>query len=373
MVRYTLPPYYWKRTNARTVDDERCWGQGVSGQGVWTGYQSGFNNIPVPGAVEWDPFNRPDKILELRAGKNAIDYSWKCHEADSHKWVNIDQLVHWTPWTPDGPYQGGGRPKTQTLFAQNDPDKLSTYGLSQYHNSSGSTEGWYWDYTCPNWANMPIVPMAWFWKEMQQSIVLNAWPGADKPDFTCAGTEHEQYLYGPTQWFIKGIPLLGEDNRLISTSTMVAIKISLHLHAKIRESAIYAPTWGPFAWKQLYAHTKGNYIFQNSYVRYRTGGARRTWQNLDGESGTDAQKRHPRDPPYNESSQYPATNRPRIIEEETETQEDRNEIRITFSKEGGREQVQILPPERPIRRKTPIRDPSMKPIDTALMSDIQMG
>lgn len=372
MKRFVIPPYYWKRPNARTVNDVDNWGQGFNGEGVWTGKLSGYTHNPTPGAVEWDPLNRPNKIMELRAGKNAIDFSWHCHEADKNKWVNIDRLVHWTPWTPDGPYIAGGRPLSQELFAQNDPDLLSTYGLSQKHTQSGDGVAWFWDYTLPNWANLPIVPMAWWWKEMRESIVLRAWPGITKPDLAAPGTEAEQYLYGPTQWFLKGIPLLGEDNSLIQTSTQVSIKIELKLKAKRRESAIYAPTWGPFAWKQLYSHTKKNRIYQEPVVRYRTGGMRRTWQNVESlnyQNGTDVAQ-HPRQAPYGTGT-YPLGNRPKIIEEENE-QPEKEEIQVTFNKDG--ERVRIHIPERPVRRKTPIREPSTStPIETTLMKDIQMG
>lgn len=379
MVRFVLPPYYWKRPNARTAPDSRVWGQGDEGEGVYPGYYTDMTNNPTPGAIEWDPLNRPDKIMELRAGKNAIDFEWHCHESDKNKWVNIDRLIHWTPWTPDGPYQTGGRPFSLRLFAQNDPDQLSTYGLSLKHGSTSdggtASDRWFWDYTIPNWANMPIVPMAWWWKEMRESIILNSWPGNQFPDLCAPGTEYEQYHYGPTQWFLKGIPLLGEDNTLIKTSTQVAIKITLTLKAKRRESAIYCPTWGPFAWKQLYSHTKGNRIFQESLVRYRTGGARRTWQNRQSDipETTDGIKKHPRVPPYG-SNTYPNTQRPLgILEEETEElQNDKEELRVTFTREG--ERVRIQMPERPVRRKTPIRDPSTsKPIETQLMETLNMG
>lgn len=369
MQRVILPPYYWKRINSYTVDDVRCWGQGKNGEGVWP-YTDGSGSNPVPGGLEWDPLNRPDKIKELRAGKNAITFSWKCHEADSKKWFNVDRLVHWTPWTPAGPYCGGGRPLSKQIVSQNDPFNLSTYGLSKSHGND-TNPGWFWDYTLPNWANMPIVPMAWWWKEMQNSIIEEEWPGTPRPDFTAAGTEAEQYLYGPTQWFIKGIPLLGSDNRLIETHTMVALKISLHMHAKRRKSALFAPTWGPFSWLQLYSHTKGNMIFQEPTARYRTGGMRRTWQNREGAPG---EKYFPREAPYASNQNYPPSNRPKagpVAEEEEETQHD-YEPTVTFSK--AQESATIQVPKRPARRMPFFRTPSQsEPAEVTMMKDVQMG
>ncbi|QMI57783.1 capsid protein [Pacific black duck chaphamaparvovirus 1] len=371
MKRVILPPYYWKRCNAYSSADSDNWGQGLAGAGVWPG--DATNQNPQPAAVEWDPLNRPDKVMELRAGKNAIDYSWSCHPADANKWVNIDQLVHWTPWTPTGPYCGGGRPKSLQLLSQNDPYNLATYGLSKKHNSGGDAPGWFWDYTVPNWANMPIVPMAWFWKEMQQSIILNQFPGIRKPDIGWPGTEAEQYLYGPTQWFIKGIPLLGSDEHLIETTTMVAIKITLELEAKTRESAIYAPTWGPFAWRQLYSHTKGWRVFQPSMVRYRTGGMRRTWQNFEGNDPTD--KAYPRETPYETTTTYSVQNRPKIIGEEEDYIDPQKdlEIRVRYDKQGGERVVmERRTPERPPR--TRFRSPTeSEGAEVRMMKDLQMG
>lgn len=373
MQRFVLPPYYWKRVNSFSVQDKKNWGQGLDGSGVWPGVPDQPTQNPVPAAVEWDPLNRPDSIMELRAGKNAITFNWTCHESDKGKFVNMDQLVHWTPWTPDGPYIGGGRPGTKKIVSQSDPYYLSTYGLSREYNSDTANPGKFWDYTVPNWSRLPIVPMAWFWKEMQESIIMENPSGTLYPDLIYPGTEREQYMYPPTQWFIKGIPLLGSDNQLIETTTMCAFKISLHLQCKPRKSAIFAPTWGPFAWRQLYSHNKDNYIFQPSMVRYRTAGMRRTWQNRAGNNAT--QEWFPREPPYTSdtsgNSYYPLSNRPRIIEEEEHPQEDQ-EPSVSFSK--AREKATIRLPERPPRRSTPFRAPSQsEPADVSMMRDIQMG
>lgn len=288
--RYELPIYRWKVPHFRTATDS-TWGfrpQKGSGIGV-------YPNENTPSGIFWDPLNKPDSIMELRPGKNSVSFSWECHACDSGKWFNLDSLASWWPWTATGPYAGKARAGTRQYTSEEDPDALST----QYQSEPPTN-----DYTLMNLALQPIVPTGWWWKEMQQSIVQEFNPL--KPDLFFPGTEYELYKYPITQWFIKMIPLFDDNGTNIQCSANVSIKMSLHLKAKPRRSAIYAPSWGPFAWKPLYTAQTQNLNFYPANIRYRTGGARRTWQNILTSVNSSGQAvssdGHWREDPYNVAS-----------------------------------------------------------------------
>nr|QKE55006.1 MAG: capsid protein [Parvoviridae sp.] len=310
--RYKWPIYRWRVPDHRTPH-ENVWGQGMEGNGVFFAYKTGVSSgkLPSPSGIYWDPLNRPDHIKELRAGKNAMSFNWECAPCDSGKFFNLDQLASWIPWTPAGPYCGARRPGTHTFAYGEDPDQLTTFGLAQSAQSesaSGTTGVIPWqDYTIPNFAYIPVVPNSWFWKEMHNSIVesdTGVYP-KDKPDLYCNGTEYENYKYPPAQWFCKGIPLLDGSDQLIKTTTQASVKVELILQCKKRRSALFCPTWGPFAGKQLYHHDSSSRIYQPNMLRYRTAGARRSWQNWNrwyrtGQDNTQQQQvqAHPREDPY---------------------------------------------------------------------------
>nr|WPH57527.1 VP [Ursus thibetanus ussuricus chapparvovirus] len=288
------PIYTWQTENARnnssatysyltSIDSYSSWPR-VREQEV------------IPTGVFWDPLNDADGILELRPGKNSMSFSWQHHPCDENKWFNIDQLAKWFPYTVDNPYiryQTYGPPGSYKITGEDDPDQLTS-------DSSWSTFSNKNDPTIPDLLEMPIVPMQWFWQEMQKSIVTV--PDIKKPLLHWAGTEYECYKYGPTQCFLKGIPLFDDNDTHVATTTQGCFRISLHLAVKKRRSRIYAPTWGPLSWRQCYA-TDTPYV--PSLVRYRTGGARRTWTNIDrNQEGVD-QNRHYREDPYDNTTTVP--------------------------------------------------------------------
>lgn len=311
--RYKWPIYGWRRPDHRTPSSE-VWSQGEAGGDaiLHTFYSGESDTQPLPTGIFWDPFNRPDHIKELRAGKNSMSFAWSCHPSDAGRWFNFDQLASWIPWTAAGPYCGGKRPGTFQYAYTEDPDQLSSYGLAQKNENNSSTAGstgvrpWQ-DYSIPNFAFIPVVPNTWWWKEMEASIIESQTGSTGemryKPDKYYAGTEYEMHKYPPTQWFCKGLPLLDGANQLIRTSTQVAVKMSLHLQCKKRRSAIYSATWGPFAGRQLYHADYTSRIYQPAMIRYRTAGARRTWQNVNRWGNTSASdnyqlQAHPREDPY---------------------------------------------------------------------------
>nr|QKE54900.1 MAG: capsid protein [Parvoviridae sp.] len=261
------------------------------------GYDNNYGDRPS--GVIWDPLNRPKHLMELRPGKNSIGWSWECHACDKDKWFNFDQIAWWYPYTPEGPYNvTHKRPGEYVMTSETDPDRLA----SRYENNP-----WINDYTIPNWGQIPVVPMMWWWKEMQESIA----PLKESNDVNrrrinqhFVGTEYECYKYGPTQFFIKLIPLFDGNGTHISTTANVSIQTTLNLSCKRRRSAIYAPTWGPFSWYDIYTAQTIHRRFAPALIRYRTGGARRTWQNLADDA--DDLISHPRETPYNWKSTVPS-------------------------------------------------------------------
>nr|QUS52584.1 capsid protein [Mute swan feces associated chapparvovirus 6] len=329
--RYQWPIYQWRKPNMRTVFPD-VWSQGKVGQAGVHDVQAETGNtsitqgkLVVPTGVFWDPFNRPDNIGELRAGKNSISFNWNVHNIDEDKWFNLDALAAFAMWGPDGPYCGQGRPGTFKETTAMDPELAVTYGLAQKTSAaagdSNSSAIDYADYTIPNYYNMPIMPTKWFWKELQQSVA-EWFPGTAgstgdlipwwwKMNKHWPGTEKECAMYPPCQWFTKGIPLYDVGNTHIRTSTQVSFQITLTLEGKKRRSAYFCPTYGPTSGQQLYYINNERNIFQPACIRYRTAGMRRTWQNMapeykySGTNGTQNQnqnitnlKKHPRVGPF---------------------------------------------------------------------------
>lgn len=304
--RYKLPIYTWYPPNARsrsarTYDN---WDSGASDRlsSVYPGgTQLGSTTVSYakrPTGVIWDPFNRPNHLMELRPGKNAIEFSWHCHDCDADKWFNLDQMAWWHPYLPEGPYDWGHvRPGEYVLTSNVDPDRMA----SRYENNP-----WVNDFTIPNWAYLPIVPMMWWWKEIQESCALAQNTSTEltkKINQFFVGTEYECYKYGPEQFFIKLIPLFDDNGTHISCTANVSVQTTLTLDCKKRRSALFAPTWGPFSWYDLYAANNINKNFKPNLIRYRTGGARRTWQNIA--DNYDQNLSHPRETPYNTNTTQP--------------------------------------------------------------------
>nr|UNY47992.1 MAG: capsid protein [Chaphamaparvovirus sp.]UNY48114.1 MAG: capsid protein [Chaphamaparvovirus sp.] len=294
--RYQWPIYSWRKPYCRNLFDDN-WSQGKSGQaGVYdTDATTSLadSHQAIPNGVFWDPFNCADEIGELRAGKNSIEFSWAPADCDANKFFNLDWLAAYSTWTVDGPFQGEGRPWTLYKTIDMDPGNFATYGLamSQSQSNTGSQPKKYQDYTVPNMFNMPIMPTTQFWIEIKNSIV--DWYGESsqqqsgtmtwfkKPDKYWSGTEYEACTYPPQQWFCKGIPIYDAGNNPIKTTTQVSFRIEITLEGRKRRSAYFAPTYGPTSGDQLYYQHNSKGIFQPACIRYRTGGRRRAWQNMN--------------------------------------------------------------------------------------------
>lgn len=304
--RQTLPIYAWKIPNSsarsrNTYDDHpnNYDMQNLGSSGVFP-VGSGASNPLRPTGILWDPLNRPENIMELRPGKNAVTFTWETHPCDEGKWYNIDLMSWWYPYTPEGPYHSQRqRPGSYRFTAGPDPDRISNRWEAQPPVN---------DYTWPNYANIPVVPMGWWWHEMKSAVPdglagLQHWE-YKYIDLMFSGTEYEKYKYGPTQWFIKMIPLFTDQGVHIECSAQISLKTELYLSCKKRRTAIFAPTWGPFPWKWLYSAKTGDQSFKPAAIRYRTGGAKRTWVNIADATGA-AIGYHPRVTPYSKGNEVP--------------------------------------------------------------------
>nr|QKE54880.1 MAG: capsid protein [Parvoviridae sp.]QKE54884.1 MAG: capsid protein [Parvoviridae sp.] len=254
--------------------------------------QTDYNRRPT--GLLWDPLNKPSDIMELRPGKNMMSFGWSVHPSDAHLWFNLDTMAWWYPYTPEGPYHvNRGRPGQGSYEPYCDPDKLAQrYEYNPHVN----------DYTIPNFANLPVVPSAWWWQEMGTSIYQG--PTFDRIrylDMLYRGTEKEQALYPPTQFFLKMIPLFDENGTHIELSSQIVIQTELILSCKVRQSAYYAPTWGPFNWHKLYSARAADRFFEPATIRYRTAGMRRTWQNMQQRT----RNSHPRTTPLDDNTENP--------------------------------------------------------------------
>lgn len=309
--RFELPIYKWavpdsRATTANTynnaLDLQQARDNLTNHSGVYPAGEAGTevtDYFKRPSGVLWDPMNRPEDLMELRPGKNTIRFSWECHECDSNRWFNFDLMAKFHPYTPESPYHSyRARPGQYTYTTTTDPNRLA----SRYEHNPAIN-----DYTIPNYDDIPVVPMAWWWKEMQESIMpfenqanglyLSFW---QYMDLYFAGTEYEMYKYGPTQSFIKMVPIFDHSGTHIDASAQISVKTTLHLSCKKRRSAMYAPSWGPFNWHNTYSARGVDRGFRLGLIRYRTGGARRTWQNVGTKKDANNTEKlqHPRLPPF---------------------------------------------------------------------------
>lgn len=352
--RFVLPRYLWPMTNPAgterwTWNLAPLYTRDQESTNVLLSPDGAFPSLGYyPGGLVWDPFNRPDELKELRPGKNSVGFSWERHECDSERWFNVDQIAAWCPYMASGPYNySHQRPGTLETNQWMDPTLLS----SQYQYNAPCN-----DYTIPNWSDMPIVPMQWWWKEMQQSINIIGGRIEDDlrlkyMDLWFNGTESECYKYGPTQTFIKMIPMINDQNVNIECSAQIAVKTQLKLSVKKRRSAIFCPTWGPLPWRAVYAANSKNRNFMNTMVRYRTGGQRRSWQNCGGSANY---KSHPRYAPFQNTPVSSGTG------------QDGTRARPIVTRPRPKAETRVTPSAPPMDICAPISDPIYPPLDQFL-------
>lgn len=301
-----------------------------------TDFEYAYNDIS--GAF-WDPLNRPDDLMELRPGKNMIEFSWSTHEVDSNIWFNTDRIASLTPYGRPRPTDVDpgvwNMPLRVRMIDPRGPGNsvhrwghLKQFGLVK--NGEALTvpmvqmapEG---QMTIPSWRRWPVVPSRWFYKELQQQnpyvyqnmvtrIYAKDVSGCPDPtagtgagttagdaqitgpyqDIKFPGTEYEQHKYPPTQWFLKTVPLFDNAENRISVEMQMWMHITVNITGKSRRSALYAPSWGPVLPMDLYSVNMDTNFGEN-YMRVRSGGARRTW--YDPSEGPPEMLYNPRHPP----------------------------------------------------------------------------
>lgn len=298
-LRMELPLYTWHWPFIRAYSDET--------EDYPHGGGSG-EQIPIyrynPSGNFWDPMNRPNKLMELRPGKNAITFTWHCHDTDHDNWYNLDQLAALWPYEPQGPYTPPRHPKPHTykVYGNCDPDILARRGEKVKLQSNKPLN----DYTMPDLAMMPVTPCTWFWKELAENVSTDpAKYWIKMPNLFKAGTEQGIYKYPIMQHFIKLIPLWQENGTTINCYAQICVKSTLKVAVKKRRSAIYCPTYGPYKWRDLYSSTVPDLSFKPAFIRYRTAGARIQWaQELGAPTpfSDDAKKAHPRRTPYDDDA-----------------------------------------------------------------------
>lgn len=290
--RYMWPRFKYNIPNARPTEQNTFANMADMNQGC-------YPSVNIPTGVIWDPMEDPSSIMELRPGKNAMSFHWEVHDVDKDKWFNLDNMAWWYPYGHANPFPLQ-MPGQYHLSMEVDPDRLQ----SRWQYKTGR------DYTMADFMDCPVLPMSWWWKEMAESIIPNKQQTALDDERKQAflrfpGTERELCHYPPMQWFAKGVPLFDEHESLIKTIYFCSVKIELYLKGKKRRSKIWAPTWGPFNQSIYTAKTEWT-KWTGSYIRYRTGGMRRTWLNYEGEGKSDdtgtgtttVDKAHPRETPY---------------------------------------------------------------------------
>nr|QTE04105.1 MAG: capsid protein [Cygnus columbianus Chaphamaparvovirus] len=340
--RYNLPLYQYRPPLFHLPSNNTFSWDNANGVGI-------FPVNETPTGVVWNPLNRPEELQEYRPGKNSMTFSWSPHDCDAGKWINLDQMAYMTPCPVYGPYALKNRPGAFQMTDQVDPDFFcSRYQGNQWEN----------DYTLPNLADQPLVPHAYFWKELQQSIINqnsttkpNNANQAMKPNLYYPGTEYSLWKYGPNQHFTKLVPIIDSNNTNIAFSAQTAVKVELNLKCKKRRSAFFCPTDGPYSAQQMYSANLEKIVFTPSYIRARSGGARILWQNLTDTTGT-TNDGHYRIDPYSSSTTVgagPGVGGTRSAFTSTYTQAEPTELRVTFSKENDR--VVIEQPQAP-KRKT---------------------
>lgn len=285
--RLVLPTYLWETPSTAPVDNTTWAWDAVppaypTAGTTWPDTGQG-NKVSFGSGVFWDPLTDPDSIMELRPGKNSMTFNWSAHGCDESIWYNIDQLAKLLPYVPEGPwtdrtsttgntseYGPGGTRIPNPIFQ--DPMPQSSF-TSTATETAEKYKGQFAEYSMPNLLNLPVVPIQWFWIELEKNLIETK--DTTKPQLNWPGTEYAAYKYPPTQCFVKGIPLYDENNTLISTTTQGCLRVTLHLKVKKRRSRYFAPTWGPMSW-EMTSMIQSPFVL--STVRYRTAGARRGWQ-----------------------------------------------------------------------------------------------
>ena len=96
-----------------------------------------------------------------------MSFHWKTHGADEHCWYNLDSLVKLFPYTPESGYSHNIRdqkyrgPPGSRIVNENFQHPSPQTSISTENNKV------FIEHDVPNVLNTPIVPIQWFWIELE--------------------------------------------------------------------------------------------------------------------------------------------------------------------------------------------------------------
>lgn len=290
------PPIYSYQTPLFRTKSNKTWSANSAyvGDGL-------YPEEKIPGGICWDPLCRPEQIMELRPGKNAVKFEWHLPPQIP---VNSDALQYTYPYSAPGPYQGNQRPGGFQQTLECNPDELCS-------RNEATTP--YNDYTMPDYYNQPVVQTGLIWNQLDKSLIMGEQHKLHKPNVIAPGLEIEKCLEGIPQLFCKILPIFkstagtGASPTLVPCVAQVSYRTSITFQTTERKSAIYAPTTGPFGAWVKYSHLKRDYNYRQNYIRAKNSGFVRSWQNVEFHTAANldsvygAGAYHPREDPYKES------------------------------------------------------------------------
>lgn len=192
--------------------------------------------------VFWDPLNRAHEIMELRPGKNAIQFSWSAHPSDSDKWYNTDFYLYHS--NIDKPSDLGGRDdNASAYYPYQKPDRGDP---NREHPDGGvisTAPNMNWWHATPSFENDIQINMwrqaAFKIQENEQSATINKF-GRALTFWNNLADGRYSWRYPITQWFIKMVPLYNEESNLIKTSAQICLQKQMTIDIKPRHTALYS-------------------------------------------------------------------------------------------------------------------------------------
>lgn len=159
------------------------------------GKPAGEKQFPQAGGTYWDPLNCPDELMELRPGKNAIQFQWTRRPDDTQEMYSLNGNCYTNP---------AKRPTFESSKAAWEVVKAYIQNM--------------------DWGPTPLVD-AWAYNDQIWSTVTHA------HRFTWQDLDYSVRLAPPfgmfnakwpiPNWFIKLLPLYDSNNALIQTTAQI--------------------------------------------------------------------------------------------------------------------------------------------------------
>lgn len=171
----------------------------------------------------WDPLTRATTLMELRPGKNSINFSWHCSPEDEHLWWSLN-----SGFITQYNSAASGR---RTWINRNGP------GASKFDNSwitpfnYAAFDPAYNKYPTTNPNNMAASSQLF-------STRSEIW------------ASQNTYKKPIRNWFIKMLPILDSNKALLKHEGMVCIVKKITLEVEPRKSAVNYPRL-PYSWASV--------------------------------------------------------------------------------------------------------------------------